>query len=183
MAREAQMILECSYIEAIGEALRHDISSQPAAREDKSPSFTFPGEKPRPERARRETLQGSGEILREIVQETLQPLLMDETERSKAFVEAVNRYKKRLEAILEQESTLAYPRSAREHGQEARVHVRFSLRSDGSLESIDVPAAPGGFDRVLSAGLKKAAKNFPPFPGDIGCARLTFCWPVSFNLY
>lgn len=130
-----------------------------------------------------ELMRGTGEVLRASVQETLRPLLGEGNPRDAAFNEAVRRYKLRLEYILDKESRLAYPRPAREDGREARLQIRFSLRNDGSLESIELPPSCGGFEQELIAGLKNAAKHFPAFPDEIRCARLTFCWPVSFNLY
>ncbi|MDD5557690.1 MAG: TonB family protein [bacterium] len=127
-------------------------------------------------------LQGTGEILREIVRETLTPLLAQEGRPSEEFVRAVNRYKRLLEEILDRESTLSYPDAARSSGREARFHIRFSLRSDGSIESVEIPQGSGGFERALASGLRKAAAHFPPFPDDIGCERLTFSWPVRFSL-
>lgn len=128
------------------------------------------------------TLKGTGQILREIVNETLRPLLTSERRSSPAFVEAVNRYKMQLEEILERESVIPYPRRALESGREARIHIRFSLKSDGSLASVEAPQSPAGFSDVLVAGLKKAADRFPPFPEEITCPTLTFYWPVSFDL-
>ena len=128
-------------------------------------------------------MQGTGEVLRASVQETLQPLLAENSLNDAAFSEAVRRYKTRLETILERESRLAYPDPARENGREARLQIRFILRQDGSLESVELPPSCGGFERELVAGLKKAARHFPAFPEEIRCSRLTFCWPVSFNLY
>jgi TonB family protein len=128
-------------------------------------------------------MQGTGEVLRASVQETLQPLLSENSPQDAAFSEAVRRYKTRLETILERESRLAYPDPARENGREARLQIRFILRQDGSLESVELPPSCGGFERELVAGLKKAARHFPAFPGEIKCSRLTFCWPVRFNLY
>jgi len=128
-------------------------------------------------------MQGTGEVLRASVQETLQPLLAENGSHDEAFSEAVRRYKTRLETILERESRLAYPDPARENGREARLQIRFILRQDGSLESVELPPSCGGFERELVVGLKKAARHFPAFPEEIRCSRLTFCWPVSFNLY
>lgn len=128
-------------------------------------------------------MRGTGEVLRASVQETLRPLLADENPRGAAFAESVRRYKTRIEAIIERESRISYPPPAREDGREARLQIRFCLRSDGSLESVELPPSCGGFERELIAGLKKAARHFPAFPEGIGCDRLTFCWPVSFNLY
>jgi TonB family protein len=127
-------------------------------------------------------MQGTGEVLRASVQQTLRPLLVEDSPQNGAFSEAVRRYKTRLETILDRESRLAYPDPARENGREARLQIRFILRQDGSLESVELPPSCGGFERELVAGLKKAARHFPAFPEEIRCPRLTFCWPVSFNL-
>lgn len=128
-------------------------------------------------------MKGTGEVLRASVQEILQPLLAENSLKDAAFSEAVRRYKTRLETILEKESRIAYPDPARENGREARLQIRFILCQDGSLESVELPPSCGGFERELVAGLKKAARHFPAFPEEIRCSRLTFCWPVSFNLY
>lgn len=129
------------------------------------------------------SLQGTGEILRASVQDTLQPLLAGADGPDPDFVDAVRRYKSRLEAIIERESRIEYPDPARTRGSEARLQIRFSLRKDGTLESIELPSNCGGFEDELVAGLKKAARHFPAFPEKIDCPRLTFCWPVRFDLY
>lgn len=128
-------------------------------------------------------VRGTGEVLRASVQETLRPLLAGGDSPDAAFSEAVRRYKTRLETILDRESRIAYPDPARARGSEARLQIRFSLRKDGSLESVELPPRCSGFERELVAGLRNAARHFPAFPEEIDCARLTFCWPVSFNLY
>ena len=128
-------------------------------------------------------MRGTGEVLRASVQETLRPLLDEGDSPDAEFSEAVCRYKARLEAILDRESRIAYPDPARMGGREARLQIRFSLRKDGSLESVELPPRCGGFEQELVAGLRKAARHFPAFPEEIDCVRLTFCWPVSFNLY
>lgn len=128
-------------------------------------------------------IRGTGEVLRASVKETLRPLLGEGVPRDEELSSAVHRYKTRLEAILERESRLVYPDPAKDSGHEARLQIRFSLLHDGSLESVELPPACGGFEQELVAGLRKAARHFPAFPEEIRCSRLTFCWPVRFNLY
>lgn len=123
-------------------------------------------------------MRGTGEIVSAAVKEELKPLVP----RGATISDSLLRYKRRLERILEQESLLSYPDASRERGREARVHVRFSLRADGSLESVEVPQGVGEFGRELVAGLEKAAVHFPAFPSEIGCSTLTFSWPVRFDL-
>jgi len=133
-------------------------------------------------RADSPVLKGTGEILSGVTREELRPLFPQATKNSAAFAAAVNRYRKQIEQILERESRLSYPHIALESGREARLRIRFCVRGDGVLESVEVPSRCGGFDRELVAGLKKAAVCFPPFPEEIKCKKLTFCWPVSFDL-
>jgi len=140
------------------------------------------GEGPAQAKADSEVLKGTGEILSGVTRETLRPLLRREGGDSSAFAEAVSRYRKQIEQILERESKLSYPHIALESGREARLQIRFCVRGDGALESIEVPPRCGGFDRELVEGLKKAAVCFPTFPEEIKCEKLTFCWPVSFDL-
>ena len=153
------------------------ISNEPFVSHNRAPKICQPAH------AAPEILQGTGEILRGSVRETLTPLLLQEGNAPEATVEAVDKYKRQLEQILERESNLAYPCAALKKGQRARFVIRFCVRADGALESIDLPSQCGGFDSEIVGGLRRAASHFPPFPGEIKCPRLVFCWPVSFNLY
>ena len=177
--------LELRYVEAVTRlspaAATGEIETEALA------ALTVPAEEQvaarEPARPVASAMRGTGEVLRASVQETLRPLLDEGDSPDAEFSEAVCRYKARLEAILDRESRIAYPDPARMGGREARLQIRFSLRKDGSLESVELPPRCGGFEQELVAGLRKAARHFPAFPEEIDCVRLTFCWPVSFNLY
>ncbi|MCX6357216.1 MAG: energy transducer TonB [Candidatus Aureabacteria bacterium] len=122
---------------------------------------------------------GSGETLNDILKEGLKPL---DPLNSQSLAEAVDRYRRRIEEVLDREAAVVYPRAALARGREARVHVRFCIRSDGTLDSFDIPGIDGGFGKELASALRQAAGHFPVFPDDVPCARLTFSWPVRFNL-
>lgn len=176
---------ELRYVEAV--ELSPPAASSEDVETDAAADLTVPAEEPAAARERAQpvpaAMRGTGEVFRASVQETLRPLLAEGDSQDAAVSEAVCRYKARLEAILDRESRIAYPDPARMGGREARLQIRFSLRKDGSLESVELPPRCSGFEKELVAGLRKAARHFPAFPEEIDCVRLTFCWPVSFNLY
>ncbi|MCX6339559.1 MAG: hypothetical protein NTX71_06530 [Candidatus Aureabacteria bacterium] len=174
--------IEFSYIEAVGGPAGGEHVPHPGEAGDDSSIASLREVGQDQARADSQVLKGTGEILSGVTRETLRPLSPREIRSSEAFTAAVNRYRKQLEQILEREGKLSYPHIALESGREARLQVRFCVRGDGALESIEVPPACGGFDRELVAGLKKAAVCFPAFPEEIKCEKLTFCWPVSFDL-
>ena len=177
-----QSAIEFSYIETAGRPAGGEGVSYQGDAGDGSSIAAVRGVGPDQARADSQLLKGTGEILSGVARETLRPLLRREGGDSAAFAAAVSRYRKQIEQILERESTLSYPHSALESGREARLQIRFCGRGDGALESIEVPPRCGGFDRELVAGLKKAAVCFPTFHEEIKCEKLTFCWPVSFDL-
>lgn len=146
--------LELRYVEAVTRlspaAATGEIETEALA------ALTVPAEEQvaarEPARPVASAMRGTGEVLRASVQETLRPLLDEGDSPDAEFSEAVCRYKARLEAILDRESRIAYPDPARMGGREARLQIRFSLRKDGSLESVELPPL-----RRLRAGTGRGA--------------------------
>ena len=130
-----------------------------------------------------ELIRGTSEIIRGEVREVLKPLECAHGKTASDLEAIMREYKIRLEAILEQESGLSYPHGARESKREARYTIRFQVRSDGSLRKIEIPPGSDDFGSEIETGLKRAAAYFPVFPKEITARELTFCWPVSFNLF
>ncbi len=76
-----------------------------------------------------------------------------------------------------------YPLVARRRRWEGRVVVRFALRRDGSLASVQVVHGSGirALDRAAVRAVRKAAP-FPEFPADLAAQTLELEVPIVFDL-
>ncbi len=175
--------IEFSYISLIDRQLEELDPGGTSFRPEEEASVSIEKGERGDKLATKEILRGTGETFEGEVLESLSPVFSEGSEMSPECMEAIKKYKSRLEQILAREGRLFYPSSAKLAGQEAKLNLRFCIKSDGSLESFEIPSSSGDFGAVIVLGLRRAAAQFPPFPEEIKTEKLTFCWPVNFDLY
>lgn len=76
-----------------------------------------------------------------------------------------------------------YPSQARRRGDQGTVHLVFTLRKDGSLESYKIAKSSGSraLDREVERLIARAAP-FPPVPGGVSKGSLELSVDISFKL-
>jgi protein TonB len=96
--------------------------------------------------------------------------------------DAISRYLAVIRGLIDQRKE--YPYQARRQEQEGTILIRFTVTRQGTLAGEPELEKKSRYER-LNASAIKAVKNavpYPPFPGEISEAEMSFQVAVSFSL-